>query len=59
MDAFGFTDYELNSALGRGDGDVYRALLEMAQGSPLNASEEGPAWEGVLRPVMQRARSKL
>ncbi len=59
VDAFGFTDYELNSALGRYDGDVYRSLLDMAQGSPLNESEEGPAWEQVLKPVMQRAKSKL
>jgi acyl-CoA oxidase len=59
VDAFGLTDYELNSALGRGDGDVYRSLLEMARGSPLNESEEGPAWEGVLKPVMLRARAKL
>ena len=58
VDAFGFEDYALNSALGRYDGDVYRALLEMAQGSPLNATEEGPAWHDVLKPVMT-ARSKL
>ncbi len=31
VDAFGFEDYALNSALGRYDGDVYCALLEMAQ----------------------------
>ncbi|MEW5313953.1 MAG: hypothetical protein WDW38_005483 [Sanguina aurantia] len=52
VDAFALEDYSLNSALGREDGDVYRALLAMAQGSPLNATEEGPAWEHVLKPVM-------
>ena len=52
VDAFAFEDYTLNSALGRADGDVYRSLLEMAQGSPLNATEEGPAWHDVLKPVM-------
>jgi hypothetical protein len=31
VDAFGWEDYALNSALGREDGDVYRALLDMAQ----------------------------
>jgi hypothetical protein len=31
VDAFGWEDYALNSALGRADGDVYRALLDMAQ----------------------------
>lgn len=49
VDGFGLTDYLLNSALGRKDGDVYRALYDMAQASPLNATPEGPAWEAVLR----------
>lgn len=31
VDAFGQEDYLLHSALGRKDGDVYRALLEEAQ----------------------------
>eukprot|EP00983_Pelagomonas_calceolata_P062028 1147109-Pelagomonas_calceolata.AAC.1 len=31
VDAFGIEDYVLNSALGRQDGDVYTALLDMAQ----------------------------
>lgn len=52
VDAFGFDDYSLNSALGRADGDVYAALLSMAQGSPLNQTQEGPAWEAVLKPAM-------
>lgn len=58
VDAFGFLDYELNSAIGRSDGDVYRGLLEMAQGSPLNRTEEGPGWEAVLRHKMA-PKSKL
>lgn len=43
------------------DGDVYRGLLEMAAPSPLNATQEGPAWEGVLKPVLagQGPRSRL
>ena len=49
-DSFGLSDYLLNSALGREDGDVYRALLAAAQESPLNSTEEGPAWEGILKP---------
>ncbi|GAX78870.1 hypothetical protein CEUSTIGMA_g6309.t1 [Chlamydomonas eustigma] len=52
VDAFALDDYSLNSALGRYDGDVYRAMLEMAQGSPLNATEEGPAWHNILKPAM-------
>lgn len=59
VDAFGLEDYALNSAIGRADGDVYRSLLEMAQASPLNDTEEGPAWEHVLKPVMTKPRAKL
>lgn len=33
---------------------MYAAMLEMAQGSPLNATQEGPAWEAVLKPAMLR-----
>eukprot|EP00879_Flechtneria_rotunda_P021197 GHRR01022330.1.p1 GENE.GHRR01022330.1~~GHRR01022330.1.p1 ORF type:complete len:634 (+),score=214.56 GHRR01022330.1:589-2490(+) len=54
VDAFGWEDYALNSALGRADGDVYSALLDMARVSPLNRTQEGPAWEAVLKPVMHR-----
>ena len=39
VDAFGIEDYLLNSALGRADGDVYRALLTAARASPLNATQ--------------------
>ena len=56
VDSFAFPDYQLNSALGREDGDVYAALLSMAQGSPLNATPEGPAWATVLGPAMRQAR---
>ncbi|KAL6782117.1 ACX1 [Auxenochlorella protothecoides x Auxenochlorella symbiontica] len=56
-DGFGYEDYLLSSALGRKDGDVYQALLEAAQGSPLNDTAEGPAWHTVLK--AQLAHSKL
>lgn len=49
VDAFAHEDYILASCIGREDGDVYRALYEAAQASPLNDTEEGPAWEPVLR----------
>lgn len=32
----------------RKDGDVYKSLLEVAQRSPFNDTEEGPAWKPVL-----------
>ncbi|KAK9826538.1 hypothetical protein WJX74_001334 [Apatococcus lobatus] len=64
VDSFGIADYQLNSCLGRSDGDVYRALLEAASGQQLNKTEEGPAWNAVLKPWLdpasrQQARSKL
>ena len=59
VDSFGLTDYQLNSALGRKDGDVYRALLAAAQASPLNESEQGSAWESVLKPRLNKLTSKL
>ena len=58
VDSFGITDYELNSALGRFDGDYPKALLDMAQGSPLNLTQEGPGWETVLKPAMIRAKAR-
>ena len=59
VDAWAFTDYELNSCIGREDGDVYDALLRAAQASPLNATDEGPAWEAVLKPMVGQLRAKL
>lgn len=47
------------SALGRSDGNVYQALYEMAQGSPLNRTEEGPAWDAVIKPGMSKPRARL
>jgi acyl-CoA oxidase len=35
-DSFGFTDRELNSALGKKDGNVYEALWERVQRNPIN-----------------------
>eukprot|EP00884_Botryococcus_braunii_P015671 jgi/Botrbrau1/2788/Bobra.0125s0001.1 len=54
VDSFGLSDYLLNSALGRYDGDVYRDLLARAKVSPLNDTQEGPGWHGVLQPMLNR-----
>ena len=60
VDAFAYSDYQLNSALGRRDGNVYQALLDSARISPLNATPEGPAWKPVLEPLLNpRARSRM
>lgn len=60
VDSFAYPDYQLNSALGRKDGDVYTALLEMAKISPLNRTDEGPAWKPVLEHLLNpEARARL
>lgn len=38
-DAFGFSDRQLNSALGRYDGRAYEALWEAVQKNPINHDE--------------------
>uniref|UniRef100_A0A7S2Z0T0 Acyl-CoA oxidase C-terminal domain-containing protein n=1 Tax=Chloropicon laureae TaxID=464258 RepID=A0A7S2Z0T0_9CHLO len=60
VDAFDHSDYALNSAIGSSDGDVYNRLLKMAQRNPFNATQEGPAWNDILGPFLNRnAKSKL
>ncbi|KAJ7589583.1 peroxisomal oxidase [Mycena floridula] len=53
-DAFGFSDWELDSALGRYDGEVYKALLDRTSDEPLNADEVTPAYKESIKPVLQR-----
>ncbi|KAF9529139.1 peroxisomal oxidase [Crepidotus variabilis] len=53
-DAFGFTDWELDSALGVADGKVYEALWERAQKDPLNQKEVPDAYEKSIKPILQR-----
>ncbi|KAL4129924.1 hypothetical protein PRIC2_005930 [Phytophthora ramorum] len=54
-DAWDFSDFELNSAIGRYDGDIYRALVEQAEREPLNISEVPEGYEKYLRPLIQSA----
>ncbi|XP_005387343.1 PREDICTED: peroxisomal acyl-coenzyme A oxidase 2 [Chinchilla lanigera] len=58
-DAFDFTDQCLNSALGCYDGNVYERLFQWAQMSPSNNSQEKPAYEKYIRPLIQSRGSKL
>lgn len=44
VDAWDFSDFRLRSSLGRWDGDVYPALLDVARRDPLNAVEPGPGY---------------
>ncbi|KAJ7257516.1 peroxisomal oxidase [Mycena haematopus] len=55
-DAFGFSDWELDSALGVYDGKVYEALWARAQQEPLNQDEVTEAYETSIKPLMMRGR---
>ncbi|EFI26847.1 acyl-CoA oxidase [Coprinopsis cinerea okayama7 len=55
-DAFGFTDWELDSALGVYDGKVYEALWKRAQQEPLNQMEVPEAYEKSIKPILQRGQ---
>ncbi|KAG7397631.1 hypothetical protein PHYBOEH_000390 [Phytophthora boehmeriae] len=52
-DAWDFSDFELNSAIGRYDGDIYRELVNQATREPLNATEVPEGYEKYLRPLIQ------
>lgn len=59
VDAFDYSDYDLNSALGRYDGNVYEDLFKRAQASPLNEHQVPAAYYKFLRPLMNSQKSKL
>jgi len=55
VDAFGFSDNTLQSAIGRYDGNVYEALYDYAQKSPVNAPEYiEEFWNEHLKNVLDR-----
>ena len=56
VDAFGFPDYALNSCIGAYDGDVYTRLLAAAAATPLNATQQGPGWEPLLKDFLEENR---
>uniref|UniRef100_A0A8C2YEP2 Acyl-coenzyme A oxidase n=1 Tax=Coturnix japonica TaxID=93934 RepID=A0A8C2YEP2_COTJA len=58
VDAFDFTDKNLNSALGSYDGQVYQRLYEWAQKAPTN-KQISPAYEKYLKPLLHNKLSKL
>ncbi|KAF9450509.1 peroxisomal oxidase [Macrolepiota fuliginosa MF-IS2] len=55
-DAFGFTDWELDSALGVYDGKVYEQLWKRAQTEPLNKTEIPVAYEQSIKPMLERGQ---
>jgi acyl-CoA oxidase len=59
VDAFGHSDFVLNSALGRHDGQVYDALYKSAKSNPMNQSDVHAAYDKVLKPLMNGAPSRM
>uniref|UniRef100_A0A8D0DV59 Acyl-coenzyme A oxidase n=1 Tax=Salvator merianae TaxID=96440 RepID=A0A8D0DV59_SALMN len=58
VDAFDFTDTNLNSALGSYDGQAYQRLYEWAKKSPTN-HQGNRVFNTYLKPLFQNALSKL
>ncbi|OWZ15351.1 Peroxisomal acyl-coenzyme A oxidase 1 [Phytophthora megakarya] len=54
-DAWDFSDFELNSAIGRYDGDIYRALVEQTKQEPLNKAEVPQGYDKYIRPLIRSA----
>ncbi|GMR31715.1 hypothetical protein PMAYCL1PPCAC_01910 [Pristionchus mayeri] len=59
VDSFEISDRELNSVLGRRDGNVYEALFQWAKQSELNYTDVLPAVKNYMMPMMEENRSKL
>ncbi|CAL1698461.1 unnamed protein product [Somion occarium] len=55
-DAFGFSDWELDSSLGVYDGRVYESLWDKAQTEPLNKMELPPGYEEHLKVLLRRGQ---
>ncbi|KAJ3743326.1 peroxisomal oxidase [Lentinula detonsa] len=55
-DSLGFSDWELDSALGVYDGNVYQALWDKAQTEPLNDKEVPDAYGESIKPMLCRGR---
>jgi acyl-CoA oxidase len=57
-DSFDFADRQLNSAIGRRDGDAYEALYRWAQNSELNKQQVLPFHHETLGKMMKEVRNK-
>ncbi|GMS94134.1 hypothetical protein PENTCL1PPCAC_16309, partial [Pristionchus entomophagus] len=58
VDSFDLTDRQLNSVLGRRDGNVYEALYEWAKNSELNYTDVIPAFQHI-KAMMEENRAKI
>ncbi|GAB9476204.1 Peroxisomal acyl-coenzyme a oxidase [Globisporangium polare] len=52
-DAWDFSDFELNSTIGRYDGDIYRALVTRAADEPLNKTQVPESFEKYMKPLIR------
>ncbi|KAI9503930.1 acyl-CoA dehydrogenase/oxidase C-terminal [Coemansia spiralis] len=51
-DAFGYTDYVVNSPLGRYDGDVYEKYFDLV--TSLNPTKPVPYFDSLIKPLLER-----
>ncbi|KAL9540072.1 hypothetical protein MBANPS3_009894 [Mucor bainieri] len=56
-DGFGFTDRELNSALGKQDGRAYEALWDAVQKNPVNGEEEKAKLGNLVLQILHRGNN--
>ncbi|UJR20063.1 hypothetical protein I4U23_023196 [Adineta vaga] len=54
VDAFDFHDVELESCLGRYDGQVYEALMERARLNPANRVKVPPVWTAIKQETLSK-----
>ncbi|UJR20018.1 hypothetical protein I4U23_023152 [Adineta vaga] len=54
VDAFDFHDFELNSCLGRYDGQAYEALMERARLNPSNRRKVPPIWVSIKQGTLSK-----
>ncbi|XP_043946436.1 peroxisomal acyl-coenzyme A oxidase 1 isoform X1 [Protopterus annectens] len=54
VDAFDFKDQNLNSVLGRYDGNVYETMFEWAKKSPLNKTQVHESYYKYLKPLQSK-----
>eukprot|EP00042_Codosiga_hollandica_P056287 m.808638 g.808638 ORF g.808638 m.808638 type:complete len:190 (+) comp59314_c0_seq2:1488-2057(+) len=59
VDAFHLSDNQLNSSLGRYDGNVYEHMYAWAQREPLNKDQVPQAVKDYLQPLMREGRARL
>ncbi|ORX45296.1 acyl-CoA oxidase [Hesseltinella vesiculosa] len=56
VDAFALPDYYLHSALGRYDGDVYKAMTAMVEREPLNQTKVVSSYDACIKPLVHAGR---